>query len=118
MSVILFNYSGFIANPLFAAFSTIPQVTLQAWWNNAILIFSNNPRCGNLKRDQREYALQLLMAHLIFLSEQSANGQVPGMVTNATIDKVQVGLTPPPLPNQWQWWLGLSPYGGQLLAFL
>jgi hypothetical protein len=36
----------------------------------------------------------------------------------ANIDKVNVSLTPPPLKNQWQWWLSISPWGQQLWALL
>ena len=44
--------------------------------------------------------------------------EVPGIITEATVDKVDVKLEPPPLPNQWQFWLGTTIYGQQLLALL
>jgi hypothetical protein len=120
-TVITFNYASFIANPQFALYANpalYPQALLQAWWNNAINIISDNPYCGNIQGDQRYYAIELMLAHLMFLQNLNAQGQVPGLMQNATIDKVSVALTPPPLPNQWQWWMNLSPYGQQLLAML
>jgi hypothetical protein len=59
-----------------------------------------------------------MTAHLAAISVLIAAGQIPGLVQNATIDKITVGLTPPPIPNQFQWWLNITPYGQQLLAML
>lgn len=39
-------------------------------------------------------------------------------MNSATIDKVTIGVTPPPFPNQWQWWLSTTVYGANLLALL
>jgi hypothetical protein len=39
-------------------------------------------------------------------------------VSGASVDKVSVTLTPPPVKSQWQWWMSLTPRGAQLLALL
>lgn len=100
------------------AYASYAQPTVQLWWDAATNYMSDVGNCGSLQGDARQYALNLLTAHLIYQSVQIAANQVPGIMTNATIDKVTVGLVPSPLPNQWQWWLGTSPYGQQLLALL
>ena len=96
----------------------LTQALMQSYWNIAINYVSNVGNFGSLQGDSRQYALNLMVAHLTYLSGLIAAGQVPGLMQNATIDKVTVGLTPPPLKNQFQWWLSLTPYGQQLLALL
>lgn len=71
-----------------------------------------------LEGECRYRALTLLTAHLAALGVLIAAGQVPGLVQTATVDKVSVSLTPPPILTQFQWWLSLTPYGQQLLALL
>jgi hypothetical protein len=71
-----------------------------------------------MKPSQQTLALNLMTAHLVFLSDQVAAGETGGVVTGATIDKVSVTLEPPPSSNNWQYWLNQSPYGKQLLALL
>jgi len=119
--IILFNYAEFVANPQFKAFSNpaeYPEVTIQAYWNSAINYISDVRNCGNVQGEQRRYAIDLMTAHLMYLSTVIAAGQVPGIMQNAQIDKVSVGLTPPPLKNEFDWWLMISPYGQMLLALL
>lgn len=89
----------------------------QAWWNAATNIISNNSY-GLLACCSREQALYLMTAHLVQISNLVANGQQPGIVTDAQIDKIRVATMPPPVGNQWQWWLSQTPYGAQLLALL
>jgi len=73
---------------------------------------------GSLAGTSRERAIYLMTAHLFFLSDLIASGQTPGMVSSSSIDKIAVTLTPPPVRNQFHWWLGLTPYGQQLHALL
>ncbi len=123
-TLLVFDYALFIANPQFSQYGNpgmYPPAILQAWWNNAINYISNTGNCGNIQGDQRYYAIELMLAHLLFLNGiviSGGGGQVPGMLERATIDKVTVGMTPPPMHDQWDWWLGLSPYGQLLLAML
>lgn len=119
--ILTFDYAGFIANPQFQLYANpimYPQALLQAWWNTAVNLISDTGNFGVIQGDRREYAIQLMLAHLIFLQNLNASGQVPGLMQSATVDKVSVALTPPPLKNEFQWWLSLSPYGQQLFAML
>lgn len=115
-AIITFDYALFQAQ--IPEYATTPiESVVQGWWNIAILYVSDI-NCGALCGDARAYAINLMAAHLIWLSLLAPSGQVPAMMQNAQVDKVSVGVTPPPLPNQWQWWLNLSPYGQMLLALL
>jgi Protein of unknown function (DUF4054) len=114
--LITFDYALFQAQiPLYAT-SPVESV-VEVYWGVATYYVSNIDR-GVLNDGARAYAINLMTAHLIFVDALAAEGQVPGLMQNATVDKVTVGLTPPPLPDQWQWWLSLSPYGQKLLALL
>lgn len=107
----------------FPAFSNIVKyhdTLLQSDWDAATCYISNEDY-GILHGDCRYHALSLMTAHLQALKDIIAtNGSqgVPGLVQSASIDKVKVSLTPPPLKNQWSWWLSLTGYGQQLLALL
>jgi len=119
MAILTFNVASFrVQFPAFESAITFPTVTLQAYWDAAICYIDDNGSYGWLVNGCRQLAINLMTAHLTSLSVLIAAGQVPGLVQNATVDKVTVGLTPPPLKNQWQWWLSLTPYGQQLLALL
>lgn len=114
--VLTFNYATFQSQiPLYA--SSPVESVVQAYWATATYYVSAI-NAGVIHDDARQYAINLMCAHLIFIANLAAEGQVPALLQNATVDKVSVGVTPPPLPNQWQWWLDLSPYGQQLLALL
>ena len=117
--LLTFDYSLFQTQvPEYANPANYPEATLQNYWNIAINYMSNVGNYGVLQGDARQYGLNLLVAHLVFLAGLVAQGQVPGLMQTATIDKVTVGLTPPPLKSQFQWWLSLTPYGQQLFAML
>ena len=104
--------------PAYSNAQMYPEAILQMWWNTAIFYISDVGNYGMLQGDARQYAIDLMMAHLIYIAGLTAAGQVPYLMNTATIDKVSVGLTAPPLKNQWQWWLSISPYGQMLLALL
>jgi hypothetical protein len=117
-NTLTFDYATFIAQiPAYSNATIYPQATLQMWWNIAINYISD-VSCGDLQGASRQYAIDLMMAHLIYIANLLPANNTPGFVTQATIDKVSVGLLAPPVPNQWQWWLNTSPYGQQLLALL
>jgi len=120
-AILTFDYAGFIANPQFALYSNpsiYPEPLLQAFWNVAINYMSDTGNFGDIQGTQRQEALNLMLAHLVYINNLTQAGTVPYLMQTATIDKVTVGLTPPPLKNQFQWWLSVSPYGQQLLAML
>jgi hypothetical protein len=104
--------------PVFANATAYPDAMLQMYWDMAVCYVTDVGNYGWLQGNCRQLAINLMTAHLTALSVIVAGGQVPGLVQSATIDKVSVSLTPPPLKNQWQWWLSTTPYGQQLLALL
>lgn len=118
-AIITFDFALFQAQiPAYSNPTDYPQATVQAYWNNAINYVSPVGNCGSVTCSKRQYAINLMTAHLIYIAGLIAAGQVPGLMQAATIDKVSVTLTPPPLKNQFQWWLMLSPYGQELYALL
>lgn len=106
-----------ISYPAFADETLFPDATLQMYWDTATC-YIDNLNWGWLRGDCRYKAITMMVAHLAALSVIIAGGQIPGLVQSATVDKITVSLTPPPLNNQFQWWLSLTPYGQQLLALL
>lgn len=130
--IIPFDYDAYIANPQFTLYSNptyYPESLLLNYWNVA-LNYVSNVNYGDICGDKREYAIQLMMSHIIYLTNLTNTGNgfgtgsggspgtVPYQMQSATIDKVSVTVTPPPNPDQFQWWLGLTPFGQQLLAML
>lgn len=103
--------------PAFSNATTFPDSMLNMYWDIATNYIANDDY-GALSGTSRGYAINLMGAHLTALSVVVAGGQVPGMMTGAKIDKINVTLTPPPIKSQYHWWLGLTPYGQQLLALL
>lgn len=122
-TILTFDYALFQQQfPAYANPITYPESLMQSYWDISINYMSDIGNYGSLQGAMRQYALNCMVAHLTFLAgiiaSGSGNSQVPGLMQTATIDKVTVGLTPPPIPNQFQWWLGLTPYGQMLLALL
>ncbi len=116
--LIQFDVSAFrLSFPAFANDAAYSDVSLRANWDAATCYVSPQSY-GYLHGECRTRALNLMTAHLVALADTVKAGQTPGMVSAATIDKVTVTLTPPPIKSQWQWWLSLTPYGQQLLALL
>jgi Protein of unknown function (DUF4054) len=118
------NYNDTAFRALFPAFAnptTYPTSAIQIYWNTATAYVSNSTGgcfTGGMTPAQQTLALNQMTAHLVYLNGLVASGNTPGVVVGATIDKVSVTLEPPPVPNQWQFWLNQSPYGQQLLALL
>ena len=59
---------------------------------------------------------QLLVAHMLKLREVEESGDMSGIITSATIDKVSVSLAAPPVGSSAEHWYGLTPFGVQFLA--
>lgn len=116
----IFDIPAFrVSFPAFSNETTSPDEVLQMYWDSTACIIENTTyECYMLEGECRYRALTLLTAHLAALGVLIAAGQVPGLVQTATVDKVSVSLTPPPILTQFQWWLSLTPYGQQLLALL
>lgn len=103
--------------PAYANVTTYPDATVTMNWETSTLYVSAEDY-GYLQGESRARALYLLTAHLFRLSDIISSGQTPGLLSAASIDKISVTLTPPPLKSQFHWWLSLTPYGQQLLALL
>jgi hypothetical protein len=103
--------------PAFADPMVYSDAQLAIYWNIATNFISPT-NYGWLNGQPRFTALNFCTAHLAALSALIATGIVPSMGIGASVDKVHITLQPPPLPNQWQWWLGTTGYGQQLLALL
>lgn len=116
-AVLTFDVAAFRTS--FPQFTVLkyPDAVLQGYWDSAICYISAQ-NCGWLRGTCRQRALNLMVAHLATLMDQIAAGITPGQVESATVDKVSVSLKTAPDVNQWQWWLGLTGYGQQLLALL
>ena len=113
-----FDASAFrAAFPAFADSVAFPSVMLERAHNEALCFIS--PRPGKrLRGDCHVLALDLMTAHLLALEMFVTTGATSGLVSGATVDKVSVTLTPPPIKSQYGWWLSLTPYGAKLLALL
>lgn len=118
MATITFDVAAFrLQFPAFADPVAFPDATLQGYRDAATCYISADDY-GYLNGDCRARALNLMTAHIAALSVIIAAGQTPGLVSGSTVDKISVTLTPPPVKDQWQWWLALTPYGQQLAALL
>src|SRR5574343_907234 len=117
-SVIQFDAALFRAQcPAYANETTYPDALIEGYWDMAIE-FVSDQNCGRLTGNGRRMAINWMPAHLIYLAGLIAAGQIPQLVQSSSIDVVSVTLTPPPVQNQFRWWLSLTPYGQQLLALL
>lgn len=106
------------AFPAFADATKFSDAMLNAYYANAGCYIDMNDNCSGLNGACLDFALQLMLAHLLYSFTLISAGQTSVIVQGATIDKVTVSLTPPPAKNMWQWWLATSPYGLQLQALL
>lgn len=114
----VFNVASFRADfPAFASETAYPDATLEMYWDSANCYIANQDY-GYLRGLCRGDALNLMTAHLVAISSLVASGQTPVILSGATVDKVSVTTTPPPVKNQFQWWLSITPYGQRLLALL
>lgn len=77
-----------------------------------------NSNYGWLTGPCRYRALTLMTAHLTKVGALIAAGQVTKIVTGATIREVVVTLQPPPVENEWRFWLNTTEYGKMLLVML
>lgn len=119
-STITFDPAAFRAQ--YRAFGNVncyTDLVLQGYFDMATDFISNTDNsCYALNGNGRALSLNLLTAHLLGLAKMIEDGETPAMMQSATVDKVSVTVTPPPPGTQFQWWLGLTAYGQQLLALL
>lgn len=117
---VIFDPDAFrVAYPPFASGAEFPNALLQGYFDTSAVFMGK--RLGVncfVNNDRLVLALNLMTAHFAEIGNQIKQGNSPGIVTNATVDKVSVTLEPPPLENQFAWWCNQTPYGAQLYALL
>lgn len=102
--------------PAFANTSIYTDQQIEVWHQMAACSLHTTPCHGDQCYDM---ALMLMVAHIGTLLGSAARGQnMTGVVSASTIDKVSVSFSVPPYVSGWNYWLGLTPYGQQLLAML
>lgn len=107
--------------PAFADPVAFPDAYVEAQWT-AATTYINAADGLLLSGAKLTRALDLLTAHLLQINvHAAAGGDTPmiGAITNATVDKVTIGLAPPPTGTSgWKFWLSSTLYGVQLWALL
>jgi hypothetical protein len=66
----------------------------------------------------REYALQAMLAHLLYIRDQVNAGNNIGVITSASEGDVSVSLATPVVDDEWHYWFNSSPFGRELIALL
>lgn len=66
----------------------------------------------------REYALQAMLAHLLYIRDQVNSGNNIGVITQASEGDVSVSLATPVVDDEWHYWFNSSPFGRELVALL
>jgi hypothetical protein len=105
------------AFPEFADLEQWPDALLSRMNGTALIHIPARPG-KRLHGAARELAIAYMTAHLLKLERAAVTGSTAGLVAGATVDKVSVSLTPPPVTGQQTWWYALTPYGSALLALL
>lgn len=115
---ITFDVAVFRAQfPAFASETTYPDAVLGVVFDTAACYISTDD-FGRLTGDCRLRALNLMVAHLISISDLIAAGSTANFVVSSTVGSVTVTVQPSPSTSQWGWWLSITPYGQQLHALL
>lgn len=66
----------------------------------------------------RTYALQSMLAHLLYIRDQVNSGNNVGVITQASEGDVSVSLAQPNVDDEWHHWFNSSPFGRELVALL
>jgi hypothetical protein len=118
MAIIIFDADLFRTQcPLYANVTTYPDATILNWFDIGSDYISVNDY-GYLNGNSRALALNLMAAHLLYLSDKIATGAAMGILTSASEGSVSIGIAPPPFKSMFQAWLAQTPYGQQLYALL
>ena len=96
--------------------TSYPDATLTTYWTIGKCYVKDNDAV--LDEDCREHALQLMLAHLLYIKDQADTGNKAVVVTSGTEGPVSVSIAEPPSSDNWIYWLNTSPYGPQVLAML
>ena len=66
----------------------------------------------------REYALQLMLAHLLYIRDQVNSGNNIGVITSASEGDVSVSMATPRVEDEWHYWFNSSSFGKEVVALL
>ena len=117
MALIALNIAVFRVNfPLYANQATHPDALLNAQYEIGKCYIADND-C-TMAETCREYALQSMLAHLLYIRDQVNAGNNIGVITQASEGDVSVSLAAPLVEDEWHYWFNSSPFGRELIALL
>ena len=120
-SVVVFDATVFRYQiPEYADPTKYPDVLIESFWDTAVFM-STDEDYGMVAGLSRQFALNLLAAHLIAINNNIASsngGSQGGFVKGSTIDKISVEKLAPPASDMSEWWFAQTPRGQQLLVML
>ena len=102
--------------PLYADETTYPDTLLNAQYKIGKCYVADND-C-TMAENCREYALQAMLAHLLYIRDQVNSGNNVGVITSASEGEVSVSLATPVVDDEWHYWFNSSPFGRELIALL
>lgn len=115
--IIDLNIAAFRINfPAYASESDYPDSRLNAQYAIGKCYIADND-C-TLPAECREYALQLMLAHLLNIQDKITSGVPTNIVVSGSEGSVSVSLAEPPNSDTWTYWFSTTPYGLQLIAML
>ena len=102
--------------PLYSDESTYTDMLLETQFEIGKCFIADND-C-TFPEKCREYALQLMLSHLLYCRNESNSGNNSGVIQSATEGDVSVSFAVPNIDDSWTYWFQLSPFGKELLAML
>lgn len=102
--------------PLYADETKYPDTLLLAQYEVGKCYIADND-C-TMAEACRTYALQLMLAHLLFVRDLVMSGNNVGVITSASEGDVSVSLAQPNVEDEWHNWFNSSPFGKELVALL
>lgn len=105
--------------PLFANETTYPDMLITMYWAQAKCMMDDECYNGCLPTgDCAEIHMYLLLAHFLWLHKNIMRGKQGGFISSSSVDKVSVTKVAPPVVDMFDWWMGQSQFGQQLLTML
>lgn len=102
--------------PLYSNEETYPDLLLNAQYEIGKCYIEDSD-CA-MEETCREYALQLMLAHLLYIRDLVNSGANVGVITSASEGDVSVSLAQPNVDSAWDYWFNSTPFGTELLAML
>lgn len=80
------------------------------------------PRFKNLKGCKEIFPFFMLVGHYAVMQGYAKDINIlpnkGGIIANSSVGDVSIGYVPPPYTNEFNYWLGMTPYGQKYLAWL